>query len=310
MTLNQLVYFRQLAHTQHYGYAAEQLFVSQPSISRAIAQLEDELDVELFAHEGRNVVLTHAGQIFLEYVEQSLNLLNLGVSRMQRFSRQADVLSIGCITPFLERNPVYDELMRIVGRKNGMRLDMQISQTVQLLEGLKKHRYDLVFCSYDASQQDVRFVPVMELPWVVAMRPDDPLAKEEEITPEMMSSRALVFNAEPIYSALIRRIFDACHITPRIKASANEDSVLLSMVSQGIGLLVGSDHQQMHTADTLLKPLRQEAVHRYIYMAYLENSLYVPLVEQMIAFAESHALEEEGLQPKSGFTPAPRPEPS
>lgn len=36
MTLNQMVYFRQLAHTQHYGYAAEQLFVSQPSISRAI----------------------------------------------------------------------------------------------------------------------------------------------------------------------------------------------------------------------------------------------------------------------------------
>ena len=36
MTLNQMVYFRQLAHTRHYGYAAEQLFVSQPSISRAI----------------------------------------------------------------------------------------------------------------------------------------------------------------------------------------------------------------------------------------------------------------------------------
>ena len=76
MTLNQLVYFWQLAHTQHYGYAAEQLFVSQPSISRAIAQLEDELDVELFAREGRNVVLTRAGHVFLEYVEQSLDTLN------------------------------------------------------------------------------------------------------------------------------------------------------------------------------------------------------------------------------------------
>ena len=48
--------------------------------------------------------------------------------------------------------------------KNGSRLDMQISQTVQLLEGLKKHWYELVFCSYDAAQRDVRFVPVMELP--------------------------------------------------------------------------------------------------------------------------------------------------
>ena len=81
MTLNQLVYFRQLAHTQHYGYAAERLFVSQPSISRALAQLEDELDVELFAREGRNVVLTRAGHVFLEYVEQSLDTPNRFIPR-------------------------------------------------------------------------------------------------------------------------------------------------------------------------------------------------------------------------------------
>lgn len=304
MTLNQLVYFRQLAHTQHYGYAAERLFVSQPSISRAIAQLEDELDVELFAREGRNVVLTRAGHVFLEYVEQSLDTLNIGISRMQRFSRQAEVLSIGCITPFLERNPFYDELIRIAGMKNGSRLDMQISQTVQLLEWLKKHRYDLVFCSYDAAQRDVRFVPVMELPWVVAMRPDDPLAREETITPETLRNRELVVNAEPIYSALIRRIFDERHIVPRVKASANEDAVLLNMVSQGVGLLIGSDHRQTHTADTLLKPLKQDAVHRYIYIAYLKNGAYTSAVEQIIAFVEAHALQEEGTQPRSGFAPA------
>lgn len=256
------------------------------------------------------MVLTRAGHVFLEYVEQSLDTLNLGVSRMQRFSRQAEVLSIGCITPFLERNPFYDELIRVAGMKNGSRLDMQISQTVQLLEGLKKHRYDLVFCSYDASQRDVCFVPVMELPWVVAMLPDDPLAREETVTPEMLRSRELVFNAEPIYSALIRRIFDECHIVPRVKASSNEDSVLLHMVSQGVGLLVGSDHRQMHTADTVLKPLRQEAVRRYIYMAYLKNAAYTSAVEQIIAFAEAHALKEEGLQPQSGFSPAPRRAPS
>ena len=69
------------------------------------------------------------------------------------------------------------------------------------------------------------------------------------VAPDMVS-----FNAEPIYSALIRRIFDERHIAPRVKASANEDAVLLNMVSQGVGLLIGSDHRQTHTADTLLKP--------------------------------------------------------
>lgn len=53
------------------------------------------------------------------------------------------------------------------------------------------------------------------------------------------------------------------------------------------------------TADTLLKPLKQDAVHRCIYMAYLKND--TSAVEQIIAFAEAHALQEEGTQPRSGF---------
>ena len=78
-------------------------------------------------------------------------------------------------------------------------------------------------------------------------------------------------------------------------------SMLLNMVSQGVGLLIGSVHRQMHTADTLLKPFKQDAVHRCIYMAYLKNGAYTSAVEQIIAFAEAYALQEEGTQPRSGF---------
>lgn len=60
------------------------------------------------------------------------------------------------------------------------------------------------------------------------------------------------------------------------------------------------------TADTLLKPLKQDAVHRCIYMAYLKNGAYTSAVEQIIAFAEAHALQEEGTQLRSGFAPANR----
>lgn len=58
----------------------------------------------------------------------------------------------------------------------------------------------------------------------------------------------------------------------------------------------------MITADTLLKPLKQDAVHRCIYMAYLKNGAYTSAVEQIIALAEAHdALQEEGTQLRSGF---------
>lgn len=55
------------------------------------------------------------------------------------------------------------------------------------------------------------------------------------------------------------------------------------------------------TADTFFKPLKQDAVHRCTYMAYLKNGAYTSAVEQIIAFAEAHALQEEGTQSRSGF---------
>lgn len=56
MTLNQLRYFRVLADTEHYTKAADVLNTAQPSLSRAIALLEEELGVLLFTRRGRNVV--------------------------------------------------------------------------------------------------------------------------------------------------------------------------------------------------------------------------------------------------------------
>ena len=50
MTINQMRYFRELAHTEHYGRAAEALYIAQPTLSRAIALLEEELDVGYYSN--------------------------------------------------------------------------------------------------------------------------------------------------------------------------------------------------------------------------------------------------------------------
>ena len=79
MNLSQLQYFRTLAKEEHYTRAAQILSITQPSLSHAIAQLEQELGTRLFEKKGRNVVLTRYGKIFLPYVEESLKVLEEGV---------------------------------------------------------------------------------------------------------------------------------------------------------------------------------------------------------------------------------------
>ena len=74
MNLYHLRYFVTLAHLEHYTKAAENLSITQPSLSHAISLLENELGVALFEKEGRNIVLTKYGKIFLKDVEKSLEI--------------------------------------------------------------------------------------------------------------------------------------------------------------------------------------------------------------------------------------------
>lgn len=78
MDLQQLVYFRTVARTQHVSQAAEELGITQPALSRAIARLEREAGVTLFDHRGRSVRLNRFGQAFLRHVERALAALEEG----------------------------------------------------------------------------------------------------------------------------------------------------------------------------------------------------------------------------------------
>lgn len=92
MNLYYLRYFVKLAHVQHYTRAAEQLCITQPSLSHAIAQLEKELGVPLFEKTGRKTTLTRFGEEFLPCAEHTLAFLDAGVSSLQKAARGAGII--------------------------------------------------------------------------------------------------------------------------------------------------------------------------------------------------------------------------
>lgn len=298
MNLNQLQYFRVLAQTEHYGHAAEKLFITQPSLSRAISLLEEELGVELFTKSGRNVVLTKAGHVFFNYVDKSLNTLELGINAVKKYSNQEEILSVGCVNPFLRNNIFHTYLVNLASTDN-LRLDMSVSQTDKLLKDLRNKKYDIVFCSYSPTAKDITFIPIIEMPFVVAMPKDDDFIQYNFIQPEQLQQRKMVFNTEPVYSSLIQQIFDYYQITPEIKGSSNEDSVLLRMVADKVGLLVSTDHIKTLSNETVFRPLKQDQIHRYIYLAYLKDAVHSQTINQIINYAKENALEEKGQQPKA-----------
>ena len=102
MNLNQLHYFSKLAEVEHYTKAAEELDISQPTLSHAIGSLEKELGTKLFEKQGRNVTLTKYGSIFREYVDESLHVLDSGVKKVRALTGQTEgLIELGYIYPRL-----------------------------------------------------------------------------------------------------------------------------------------------------------------------------------------------------------------
>lgn len=70
------MYFQKVAELEHLTKAAEALHIAQPALSRTIRSMEEELDVSLFTHQGRNIHLTRDGHILLKYTNKILGSLD------------------------------------------------------------------------------------------------------------------------------------------------------------------------------------------------------------------------------------------
>jgi len=75
MELRQIKYFIEVARREHITEAADYLHIAQSAVSRQILNLEMELGVRLFIREGRNVRLTPVGRLFLERMEQAIQVI-------------------------------------------------------------------------------------------------------------------------------------------------------------------------------------------------------------------------------------------
>ena len=161
MNLTHLRYFAELAHTHHYTRAAQNLCITQPSLSHAIFKMEEELGVPLFEKSGKNTVLTVFGEQFLRSVESSLKTLDNGIDFLQRTARGEGLIRLGLVRPlgvdfipslarrFLDLHPDHD-----------IHFSFQTDVTQNLVNDLNAHHYDLIFCSHPQKENGLTFKTV------------------------------------------------------------------------------------------------------------------------------------------------------
>ena len=87
MELHQIRYFLAVSSTLNFTRAAEECHVSQPSLTRAIKKLEDELGEELFRRERSRTHLTELGRVMVPFLQQSLDSAMAAKAHAQSYGR-------------------------------------------------------------------------------------------------------------------------------------------------------------------------------------------------------------------------------
>lgn len=188
MNLNQLRYFLKVAELQHFSRAAQELYVSQPSLTHAVKTLECELGVKLFTREGRGVRLSEFGREFRDHVERGLREIDRGVERAAEYNNSLNgVIDIGAVFTVTGDYlpPLVRSYRKIYG--DGVKMEFHQNTSLHLAEGLQADRYDLIFAAYVPLGSEYEMLPVIYHQLVAVMNPDHPLAGRSSVALEELA---------------------------------------------------------------------------------------------------------------------------
>ena len=171
ITFTSLSYFQKIAELQHMTRAAAALHVAQPSLSRTIKSLEEELDVPLFDHRGRNIVLTKYGEILLAHV----NLIMKEMEAAKKELKEAEEAAHKTVklSLYAASKLVPSFLMEFRKRHPDIRLEI-------LLQGLQTEHHvgykgcDLALCSNIHPLDDGHSVTLFKEEIMLAVPDTDP----------------------------------------------------------------------------------------------------------------------------------------
>ena len=239
MNLRDLKYLVAVADTGHFGQAAEQCFVSQPTLSGQIKKLEEELGVTLFERTKRSVETTHPGEAIVaqarNVLEQADALLQLAQSHQDPLVGPLRVGAIPTLSPYL-MPLILQPLQRQCPQ---MKLVLSEELTDSLLERLAKHEIDAALLATPVEDPDFESVALFDEPfWLVHPR-NHPLSKKKKIIQTDLDSADLLLLAEG--HCLAEQAMEVCHINERevrgdladLRAASLE--TLLQMVAAGFG---------------------------------------------------------------------------
>lgn len=194
MTLTQLIYAVKIAETKSMNKAAARLFVSQPALSGAIRDLEEEIHMELFLRTNRGILLTAEGEEFLSYARQMVELNTLIAERYIEQKQTRKKFSVS-----MQHYSFAVEAFIELGNKFSMsefELAVHETKTYEVIENVRDSRSELGVLYLNEFNEkalrkifagnDLEFIPLFDCGISVYLSKSHPLADRDLIRFEQL----------------------------------------------------------------------------------------------------------------------------
>ncbi len=255
MNLQQLRYFITIVKKKNFTKAAEQLHVTQSTLSHSINELERELNAPLLVRNRREVMVTHYGEMLLEYVQPALNLIDeaqqkikdmtdpyTGVVSISYFSSLNDLITFA-ISSFYEDVGIIASQFRF-----------HPSSTTEIEESIVSGKCDIAFTT-EVANPNLQYYNIGHHDLVVIVPRVHPLAVYDSIDLYALRNEKII-TYEP--SCQIRDYIDKillnAGVVPNVIFQTTDDNIIISSVAANFGIALIPKPLAMHTS--MIKSLR------------------------------------------------------
>ncbi len=240
MEIQQLQYFKTVAEMQHMTRAAEQLSISQPALSKSIANIEQELGIPLFDRQGRSIFLNRYGQLFLDSVHIILDEYEKVRQQFDELIRPGHgEVAFGFIhTLGMEIVP---KLMAKVPEKYPhMEFSLTQATSLNLLKRLEEGGIDLCLSQeLDSKIIDVEWLELWSEELYVIVPNDHPLAHRKEIElREIKDEPFISIKRGNALRQFVDQRFKEAGLVPNTTFAGEEMHTIAGFVSSGLGVSI------------------------------------------------------------------------
>ena len=289
-SLNSLLVFHEVAKYKGFSKAAEELFISQPAVTKHIKELERKVGMRLIQRRRGAFALTEAGKIFYKYTRKiSSHLMEIENVLGGLQKEHHGLLKIGttesyskCLMPKL--------LSGFHASHPSIKIALDVGNSDEIEKSLLVYKNDLGLIGVTKTSSKLRTIPFLREPLVLIVSPNHPLARKTVVSFRELEKYPFIIRAKGSRTRrIILQAFKDLDIRPSLLMEAGSSEFIKQWVSEGKGVSVivkriVQDEEKRGIIKTV--PL-SEKLYLDVVLLYLKEERSNPAIQTFVQFIEN-----------------------